>query len=260
MKSSEELKEKLSLYHIFCIETFENILHKKDVYSNNFHNPIFTYALKGGLIGQYAETYCINGQEMKFWDIDYHSKTHINLNEWGVLLASEEVIKVIEKIRIENIKKPKQKPGFPYPYYEHIEPKNETYKKLLKIQDPTKENILNAFKYCKLILITKKEADYLDSKEYKTFNSEDEKILVSWLENEYITTEIYKDSLSSIKNSKGTYVSAKANGNAYARLAHLVAHGVKFQWRCNPKNASSQGELISQYLENDKRIYSLKDN
>lgn len=50
MKSSEELKEKLSLYHIFCIETFENILHKKDVYSNNFHNPIFTYALKGGLI------------------------------------------------------------------------------------------------------------------------------------------------------------------------------------------------------------------
>lgn len=49
MKSSEELKEKLSLYHIFCIETFENILHKKDVYSNNFHNPIFTEDCKMNL-------------------------------------------------------------------------------------------------------------------------------------------------------------------------------------------------------------------
>lgn len=63
----------LSLFQAFCIDTFENVLAKKKDYQNGLENQIFKYALKGGLIGQYAETYCINGEEMKFWAVNYHS-------------------------------------------------------------------------------------------------------------------------------------------------------------------------------------------
>ena len=252
----------LSLYHNFCIDTFESILSKKEKYSKNFDNAIFKYALKGGLIGQYAETYCINGEEMKFWDIDYNGKKHRKLNEWRVLLASEDAIKGIEEI--ETGKKEYSKKGNSNcPYYEHIEPKSKIYEKVIKIENPTKQKIIKALQYCKVIMITQKEKDFLDSKKISLFNKRDEEILHSWHSSNYISNETLKESTSSIKKTDGVYISARDNGNAYARLAHLVANGVKFRWICNPNKSYNQdqdvnqGELISQYLENNDRLYSL---
>ena len=90
------------------------------------------------------------------------------------------------------------------------------------------------------------------------FDANDEKILEDWLEDKYISPEIFDESIKSIKDSDDNYISAKTGGNAYARLGHLVAKGVKFRWLCmDPNNKLSQGELIKQYLENDQRVYSL---
>lgn len=238
----------LSLFHKFCIDVFKHILSNQDKYSKGFDNSIFKYALKDGLIGQYAETYCINGEEMKFWDIDYNSKTHKDLNEWHVLFASEKAIEGIGRSKKEA----------DYPYYEHIEPKSLTYKKLLGIDVPDDCNIEEALRYCKIIMITKEESKYLDSKEFNKFTEKDEEILRSWKEAKYIRDELYNDSIEGIKKND-EYISAKSNGTAYARMAHLVAHGVKFQWHCNPNKTDdagqNQGKLISQYLESKDRVY-----
>ncbi len=248
----------LSLFHSFCIDTFENVLAKKKDYQKGLENPIFKYALKGGVIGQYAETYCINGEEMKFWAVNYHSAKNRDLDAWRVLLASEKAIKGIEAIK--NGKKPNSKSDNPdSPYYEHIEPKSRVYEKLLGLENPNRENITKAFHYCKLVLITREEKDFLDSCNHNLFRKEDEDILNSWRASKYISDELYKESIDSIKDSGGKYLSAKDHGTAYARIAHLMAKGVNFEWRCdpNPNNAKDQGELISRYLENDNRNYSL---
>ncbi len=253
--SMENSMKNLSLFHNFCVDTFGYILSQRNVYEKGFGNPIFNYALKDSLVGQYAETYCINDEEMKFWDVNWSQKKHKQLNEWRVLLASENAIKGIERIKNGDMEYTKKEDDCPY--YEHIEPKSVTYNKLMQITDPTKEKILKAFQYCKVIMITEEESKFLDSKEYSLFTKEDEARLESWKNKEYITSDIYEESISSMKTNN-EYVSSRDKGNAYSRLAHLIEHGVKFQWKCNPKTPRDQGELISQYLESNERNYSLK--
>lgn len=256
MASLEKWEEDLSLYHIFCIETFENILSNKKKYSKNFNNSIFKYALKSGLIGQYAETYCIDGNEMKFWNIDYHSKKHKVLNVWHVLLASKKAIEGIREIQ-EGTKENSKKTNLNTPYYEHIEPKSITYEKLINLENSNKDNIRKSLQYCKLVLITKEESLFLDSKRFNLFRVQDIEILESWKKNNFITTQIFEEAKESMKKDDN-FVSARDNGTAYARLAHLVAYGVEFEWQCYSNEALPQGKIISEYLKNDKRIYSLE--
>lgn len=49
-------------YHEFCIETIYAML-RTNVLKEQFNNQIYKYVIKGGIIGQYGETYIWNGKE-----------------------------------------------------------------------------------------------------------------------------------------------------------------------------------------------------
>ena len=137
-------------YQEFCVNQVKNAL-SLGLTNDQLDSVAYKYALKGGLIRLYAETYFLSGPpkksgEFKFWAVNFGSKRNIvqGRHVWNVLLCSTKAYKLCEDIenKVVSYKTAKK------PYYEHIEPANRTYKLLLKLNGTSPsttqiENILN---------------------------------------------------------------------------------------------------------------------
>lgn len=192
---------------------------------------MYKKAVKRELIGQYAETFWLNGKEKKFYGA--FSKKGVNAHPWDVILVSTNF----------DVSKP---------YYEHIEPISYTYTNLCSLKSPCIADVKDCMKFCKIVGLTKEESTFLDSGH---FTKDDEVIIVSW--GKVIGRKNCKEAINSMKNCMGEYNSCKSNGTAYARLAHLAAHRVKFVWDAdpNPYCGKPQEEIIKDYLENTNYKY-----
>lgn len=188
---------------------------------------MYKKAVKRELIGQYAETFWLNGKEKKFYGA--FSKKGVDAHPWDVILVSTNF----------DVSKP---------YYEHIEPISYTYTNLCSLKSPCIEDVRDCMKFCKIVGLTKKESTFLDS---ERFTKADEKIIASWEE------VIGRKNCEEAIKSMGKYNSCKSNGTAYARLAHLAANKVEFVWGADPKPycGKPQKEIIKDYLENTNYKY-----
>lgn len=100
-----------------------------------------------------------------------------------------------------------------------------------------------------------KEYRLLDKKGMGRFSKKDEEVLDRWRGT--IGNGNYNEAIGSMKDSGGNWLRTQENGTAYARLAHLAAHGVEFVWDADPKPycGKPQEEIIKDYLENTNYKY-----
>ena len=221
----------------FCVRLIQHAL-SQGVTREQLKNPVYTYALKGGLVRLYAETYYLKARdcEFKFWKLDYGANRTVHGHRvWKSLLCSKAAYRACEKMENRQSKV--------RVHYEHIEPAGVTYAKLLDLngKNPREEEIKAILDCSKLVALTKKEVCYLDDSRYSTFTPNDEALLKDWCAAGFISPEILKETLGSMGG--GT----RDSGTAYARLAHLVNKGVEFVWGKRPD--LSGGELIAEYLK-----------
>lgn len=199
---------------------------------------MYVKAIKRELIGQYAETFILDGKEIKLYGKSAKSLG----NMWQVILVSEECIKELRK-RV--------------PYYEHIEPLSRIYTNICKLKKKGIKSLQDEMKYCKIVGLSREEKDYLDMMPTNYFTPDDEKLLNKWAST--IGKINYVSAIDSIKDSStGRYLNSKKSGTAYARIAHLFNHGVRFVWMADPKarEGKPQIEIIRDYLENTCYKYS----
>lgn len=212
-------------YHEFCAKTIYEIL-KMDLSKDQFKNSIYKYAISNGLIGQYSEAHILNGKEFKFWDLDFHSKKWRGLKIWNNIFSSKEAADLALEIEKGNIKPNKKNKTAVF--YEHIEPKNITYKKLIELKENgnfTENDVKSILEESKLIILTYNQKDFLDKKDDSYFNYQDVEVIENWRKNGKITTEDADKSIASMKDKK-KYLSASKNGTKYARFAHIYRLGV----------------------------------
>lgn len=195
---------------------------------------MYKKAVKRELIGQYAETFWLNGEEKKFYGT--FNKKEAAAHPWDVILVSTKF----------DVSKP---------YYEHIEPISYTYSNLCSLKSLCIQNVKDCMRYCKIAGITKEQSAFLDKKGMGRFSKKDEEVLNRWRGT--IGNGNYNEAIGSMKDSGGNWLRTQENGTAYARLAHLAAHGVEFVWAADPKPycGKPQEEIIKDYLENTNYKY-----
>lgn len=201
---------------------------------NSSSGNMYKKAVKRELIGQYAETFWLDGKEEKFYGT-FNNKEKVAC-PWDVILVSDEFNK-------------------DEPYYEHIEPISYTYTNLCSLATPCIKQVKDCMKYCKIVGITKEQSDILDKKGTGIFSEDDEGVLDKW--RKIIGNKNYNDAIKSMKDSEGNWLRTQDHGTAYARLAHLAANNVEFVWGAdpNPSCGKSQEEIIRDYLENTNYKY-----
>ena len=87
---------------------------------------MYKKAVKRELIGQYAETFWLNGKEKKFYGA--FNKKEVDAHPWDVILVST-------KFDVSN------------PYYEHIEPISYTYNNLCSLKSPCIQKVKDCMRY-----------------------------------------------------------------------------------------------------------------
>lgn len=193
---------------------------------------MYVKAIKRELIGQYAETFILDGKEIKLY-----GKSAKSLGDmWQVILVSEECR---NELRKEN-----------EPYYEHIEPLSRIYANICSLPKKNMTSLQNEMKYCKIVGLSRGEKAYLDMKPNNYFTQEDEQLLKKWAP---VIGHNVKSDIDSIKDPiTGTMLNTQKSGTAYARIAHLVNHGTRFVWMADPcaRAGKSPIEIIKDYLEN----------
>lgn len=218
----------LGMIH-YAINSGANLLSGGDMYVK---------AIKRELIGQYAETFILNGKEIKLY-----GKSAKSLGDmWQVILVSEECRNELRKGN--------------EPYYEHIEPLSRIYANICSLPKKTMTSLQNEMKYCKIVGLSRGEKAYLDMKPNNYFTQEDEQLLKKWAP---VIGHNVKSDIDSIKDPiTGTMLNTQKSGTAYARIAHLLNHGVRFVWMADPKarEGKPQIEIIRDYLENTCYKYS----
>lgn len=115
------------------------------------------------------------------------------------------------------------------PFYEHIVPKNLTYKKLIELKENetiTKDDVKSILEQSKLIMLTYAQKDFLDKTPHNCFNIQDEEIIENWRKIGKITEIDAKEAIASMKD-KNNYLTTNENGTSYARFAHIYRLGVK---------------------------------
>lgn len=213
-------------YHEFCTKTIYTML-QMNVSKEQLNNSIFTYSIANGLIGQYSETHISNGKEFKFWNLNFHTKKYNGLKIWSNIFSSCEAAKLSFEIEEGNIKYNKQNNNAPF--YEHIEPRNITYKKLIDLKESgnfTENDVKSILEQSKLIMLTYNQKEFLDKKPNNHFNDQDVEIIENWRKNGKITNEDADEAIISMK-SKNKYLSTNQNGTKFARFAHIYRLGVK---------------------------------
>lgn len=214
-------------YHEFCVKTIYSIFKNMDITKEQHENAVYKYAIVGGLIGQYAETYILDGVEFKFWEPDFHKEQFRGRKIWYNLFSScaaDKLSSEIEKGNIKPIKKNKTAP-----FFEHLEPKNITHKKIIKLKengDFTENDVKLILEQSKLIMLTYKQKELLDNKPKNKFDEKDEKIIKNWLEKGKITEKNAIEAIASMKDNNG-YINTNANGTSYARFAHIFRWGIR---------------------------------
>ena len=215
----------LEMIH-YAINSGANLLSGGDMYVK---------AIKRELIGQYAETFILNDEEIKLYGKSVNSLREMKMLQ--VILVSEECK---EELLKEN-----------EPYYEHIEPLSRIYTNICSLPKKDMRSLKNEMKYCKIIGLSQREKDFLDRNPNNHFTSEDEQLLKNW---ETVIGGVNVDNaIRSMKDPiTGTMLNTQKSGTAYARIAHLVNNKVEFIWMADPcsRTEKSQIEIIKDYLEN----------
>ncbi|MBR4251173.1 MAG: hypothetical protein IKQ15_02580 [Kiritimatiellae bacterium] len=221
----------------FCVRQIQHAL-SQGLTREQLENPVYTYALKGGLVRLYAETYYLKARdcEFKFWDLDFGSnRTVRGFRVWENLLCSRGAYALCEKME--------NRLGREQVHYEHIEPAGVTYCKLLNLNGNNlgEARIKAILDRSKLVVLTEEEREFLDRIPNTVFTQEDRALVEQWYADGFISRAILKETLESMVGS------TRDNGTAYARLAHLMKKGVEFVWGKKPD--LSGGELIAAYLK-----------
>ena len=193
---------------------------------------MYVKAIKRELIGQYAETFILEGKEIKL----YGKSVKLLGNMWQVILVSEKCIKELNNGN--------------GPYYEHIEPLSRIYSNICSLPKKNMTSLQNEMKYCKIVGLSREEKAYLDMKPNNYFTQEDQQLLKEWAP---VIGHNVKSDIDSIKDPiTGAMLNTQKSGTAYARIAHLVNQGARFVWMADPcaRAGKSQIEIIKDYLEN----------
>ena len=247
-------KEKM-YYHEFCVKTIYEIL-RMDISKEQLNNQVFKYAVKGGIIGQYAETYIWNGKEFKFWNLDFHTGNYQKTKIWKNLFSSTVADELCCKIAKGEVKDNKK--NRTAPFYEHILPKNIIYKKIIDLKDNediTEENVKAILEQSKIIMLTYDEKDCLDKAPNNCFTIEDEEVIEYLRKNGKIDDAISEEAISSMKGEKEKYLDTKENGTSYARFAHLYRCGVKsFLYKGKTYSDDNAIEGFRSFMENNSHL------
>lgn len=232
------------MFQEFCVRQIKNAL-DLGLTQEQLDSPAYKYALKGGLVRLYAETYYLEDQdcEFKFWKLDFGSNRTVHgYRVWESLLCSKDAYRACEKM--ENRRSKARL------HYEHIEPAGVTYAKLLDLngKNPGEDQIKAILDCSKLVLLTKKEVRYLDDSRYSTFIPADKTLIKDWCTAGFISQDIQNETLDSMGQS------TRDSGNAYARLAHLARHEIQFVW--GKPSEIPQGKLIAEYLKDTNHTIS----
>lgn len=230
-------------YQELCIKGLLGILNTKG--KIDYNNPGTKYMISNGMIGPFAETYYIKetNKTFKFFETITFNKFK-GLKVYDYILSSEKGHNLCEEIYNESSHKDRKKKNKNVPFYEHIEPKIVTYKKLQKLNMPTENEIKNVMCRSRLVLLTYEEKDLLDK---ETFIKEDLDILKSWLDRNLISEDDYNFNLNIVDKT------CQSNGNSFARIAHLKNKGINFYIN----GILARDEDIIEYLENKNMDYSI---
>lgn len=213
----------------------------------------YEQVLCNSLIGQYPLIYEYNGRNFNICDVDFHKKELRGKEIWRNLLfskaaqAASEALEQGEKT-FKDFKR-ERAAGKDYPVFEPILTRTYIFDQLLASEGAGVDDIKDALRCSKLVLITAAEAAELTGAG-KTFDARDEKLVRSW--EPVIGAEAVEKAVSSMKKENGSWCHCKSVGTAYARIAHLINAGAEF---CNGKDGAegtarpNDINVIKAYLE-----------
>ena len=217
----------LEMIH-YAINSGANLLSGGDMYVK---------AIKRELIGQYAETFILNDEEIKLYGKSVNSLRKMKMLQ--VILVSKKCKEELDNGKV--------------PYYEHIEPLSRIYTNICSLSSKDMQSLKKAMKYCKIVGLSQEEKEFLDRNPNNHFTSEDEQLLKKWEWESVIGKDNVKYAIRSMEDPiTGTMLNTQKSGTAYARIAHLVNNKVEFIWMADPcsRTEKSQIEIIKDYLEN----------
>lgn len=226
-------------YQGWCVDLLVNILQKQAQYSGSLKEYGVKQVLKS-IVTHYASIYYCADKSLSIKGCETINIwwTHLNKKRWGnvfsrLLMSCEARKKILEIQRNSEYDLAKKKI-----HLEHIVPVAQTCDKLmcLKKDDITESIIKSLLKHNKVIVLTKKEKDYLDESGQE-FVEKDFVFFKKHFSNFYdVQEEVYKG------------LSPRSCGSALLRMAHLKNKKVTF---CNFNGDKVTHNHWIDYLESD---------
>ena len=215
----------------------------------------YDQVLVAGLIGQYPLIYEYNGRNFNIADADFHKKELRGREIWRNLLYSNAARAAAEALEQgeKSIKDFKREHAADKGYlvFEPILPRTYVFDRIMASDSAGVDGIKDALCCSRLVLITGKEAAELTGAG-KAFNEKDEKLVRSW--ESVIGAEAAEEAVRSMKKESGAWQSCKNNGNAYARIAHLINAGAQFCWKKGATGDAAHANdisVIKEYFESN---------